>query len=350
MSRILYGISGQGFGHAMRSKVILDYLIKQGHEVEVLTHGQAYPYLKDFFSCHEIFGLHLVYKENKVDYLATILQDTKKFPEAVKSFRAMSKLVQSFKPQIVFSDYEPMSALLSHLNRLSLVSVGNHHFITNTKIKYPKKYMRDFVAVKVVTEAMTPHADAYLVTTFAKEQVKGKKTFLFPPIVQAEVRQLKPQTDDYIMMYLTSKYEGLIKTLKAIKSEKFVLYGYNIAKQDENVEFKEFSRQGFLSDLKDCKAVIANAGFTFMSEALYLGKPYLAIPISKQFEQIINAIYLERLGYGEYSMKLTALEIKNFLSQLDKYRARLKDYLRQDNRQLFNKIDDLITTLVGEKS
>ena len=35
-----------------------------------------------------------------------------------------------------------------------------------------------------------------------------------------------------------------------------------------------------------------------MSEAVYLRKPMLALPLAGQFEQEMNARYLERLGYG----------------------------------------------------
>jgi UDP:flavonoid glycosyltransferase YjiC (YdhE family) len=39
----------------------------------------------------------------------------------------------------------------------------------------------------------------------------------------------------------------------------------------------------YLEELKACKAIIATAGFTLMSEALYLKKPYLALPLKGQF-------------------------------------------------------------------
>jgi uncharacterized protein (TIGR00661 family) len=43
--RILYGVVGEGMGHAMRSRVVLDELIKR-HEVHVVVSGRAYDYLR----------------------------------------------------------------------------------------------------------------------------------------------------------------------------------------------------------------------------------------------------------------------------------------------------------------
>ena len=42
----------------------------------------------------------------------------------------------------------------------------------------------------------------------------------------------------------------------------------------------------------------ASAGYSLMSEAVYLRKPMLALPLAGQFEQEMNARYLERLGFG----------------------------------------------------
>ena len=55
---------------------------------------------------------------------------------------------------------------------------------------------------------------------------------------------------------------------------------------------------GFLEDLTSCKAVMATAGFTLMTESFYLRKPYLALPMHGQFEQELNAFWMAKLNYG----------------------------------------------------
>ena len=44
--------------------------------------------------------------------------------------------------------------------------------------------------------------------------------------------------------------------------------------------------------------MVTGGGFSLLSEAVYLGKPVLSIPLRGQFEQLMNARYLERDGYG----------------------------------------------------
>ena len=42
--RILYGVVGEGMGHAIRSRVVLDELV-QRHDVQVVVSGRAHDYL-----------------------------------------------------------------------------------------------------------------------------------------------------------------------------------------------------------------------------------------------------------------------------------------------------------------
>ena len=98
----------------------------------------------------------------------------------------------------------------------------------------------------------------------------------------------------------------------------------------------EFKKAGnsFVKDLASCKAVIASAGFMAISEALYFKKPYFAIPITGQYEQVDNALFLRRLGYGDFSEEVSFLRIKKFLSNLGKYSKRLERYKSEPREAL----------------
>ena len=94
------------------------------------------------------------------------------------------------------------------------------------------------------------------------------------------------------------------------------------------------AKHGSLFDLKrdsveaTANAIVANAGFSLISEALHLGKPYLAVPVKSQFEQIFNAYYINQMGYGAYWEELEKEKVESFLFNLDVYRSNLQQYLR----------------------
>jgi len=56
----------------------------------------------------------------------------------------------------------------------------------------------------------------------------------------------------------------------------------------------------------------ANAGFSLISEKLYLGKPYLAWPVKRQFEQVFNAYYIGETRYGAYWDDLNKERVESF--------------------------------------
>jgi uncharacterized protein (TIGR00661 family) len=100
-----------------------------------------------------------------------------------------------------------------------------------------------------------------------------------------------------------------------------------------------------LAKFTQLRAVIANSGFSLVTEALHLGKPYLAVPVRHQFEQVSNAYGLEKSGHGAYWEELNKERVESFLFNLPSYCESLVQYPRQGNRALLEKLDALIATL-----
>ncbi|HEX3587951.1 MAG TPA: glycosyltransferase family protein, partial [Candidatus Angelobacter sp.] len=219
--------------------------------------------------------------------------------------------------------------------------------ITNTLVPLPRGFGRDVAAVRFVTRMMTPRADAYCVLSFFAAQVKRCNTFLFPPIVRQEVLSAEAQTGDYVLVYVTSPAKELAALLKQVRC-KFICYGFAIEGQDGNILFKKPSMEGFLRDLAGAKAVIANAGFSLVSEALYLGKPYLAMPVKNQFEQTFNAYYVDKLGYGAWWQELGKEQIESFLFNLPAYAENLHSYPRAGNGAILAKLDELVRNFTAK--
>lgn len=341
MARILYGVAGEGSGHSSRAKEVIGHLISNGHIVKVVSYDRGYKNLRPYFDVEEIFGLRFVYRKNEVQPMETIFRNLMHLPGAVKSINKVRRITDEFKPNIIFSDFEPVSAIIANSKKLPLISVDNQHRLINAKIEYPKKYKKDALAAQVVTKLMVMNAKAYLAIDFTGSKVIDKKTFLFPPILRKEVLDMKTSEENYILVYFTSSFGNLLPVFKKI-NKKFIVYGFDKNKKEGNIIFKKASQNEFLKDLAGCQGIVANAGFTLMTEALYLRKPYLAVPVKGQFEQVFNAYYLEKLGYGKYWDELNKEKIESFLFNLDLYKKNLRKYKKYDNSQIFRKIDELI--------
>jgi uncharacterized protein (TIGR00661 family) len=346
MTRILYGVNGEGAGHSSRARVLIAHLEKRGHTVHVVSFDRGLKNLAADFNVTEIFGMRLATVHNRVRYGRTVLRNLLTVPTAAKSARKLNRLAQQWGIELVITDFEPLSCNTGRKLGLPVLSIDNQHCLTHGEISYPKEYRKEAAAAKMVTRLMTPHADAYFVTSFFPPTTKSKRTFFFPPILRESVLASVSTEGDAVLVYVTSPAVELIDILKKIR-QSFVCYGFNREGRDENVWFKKPDLAGFLKDLSEARAVVANSGFSLISEALHLGKPYLAWPVEHQFEQVFNAYYISKMGYGAYWDDLTKEKVESFLFNLDLYRESLKAYPRSDNAVLFDRLDQFISNHAG---
>src|SRR3989344_2242278 len=319
MTRILYGLCGVGIGHAVRGKVIIEHL-KKKHDVLIICSSKPYDYLKrEFKNVHRIEGFELIFKNNSIaDYL-TFLKNLKKIYRL--NLEKIEKEIEEFKPDLVISDWETFSSIYAKRKDIPLISIDNQHFLISGEFDFPKRYLWDYLKAKFTINLLMKRADYYIITSFYQTRLrnKHKNLFLVPPILRDELFEIKPAKKDYILVYQsTNSYNKLINILKSV-DERFIVYGFDRASKEKDLEFKKFNEKEFLNDLKGCKAVICNGGFTFISEAIYLKKPILSLPINGHFEQILNAIYIKKMNYGEFYRDLDVSKIKSFIKNIGKY-------------------------------
>ena len=341
--RIIYSVCGEGMGHAIRSAVIIEHLLEKNNKVIIFASDRAFDYLsKKFDNVYYIHGFNTVYKENAAQYKDTFFAGMKHLPRDIKdNLRLLYNIAKAFKPNVIVSDFEAYSSLLSKLMRIPLISLDNIHVITQCDIEVPEEYLLEKIAAKGVIRSFIVNPKTYLITNYFYPPIKHKNVSLYPPVLRNGILNLKPKKGEEILVYQTSSSNQDIELLKNI-GEKFVIYGFDMEKTDGNLCFKKFNEEEFFKDFESCKAVITNGGFTLISEAIYLKKPILSVPIKKQFEQIVNAFYLEKLGYGEFHEKITQQNIKEFLSKLDIYGKSLNSYEYKGNQKIFDALDNSI--------
>ena len=344
MANILYGVNGEGAGHSTRAKEVLTHLVSQGHTVHVASFDRGLQNLKDDFDVTEIYGFRFAYVNNRVRYQRTIAKNLLTVPHAAKSMSQLNALVDDAHINLVITDFEPLTCHIGHKRDLPVISIDNQHCLTNAVVSYPKQYRRDAAAAKIVTKLMTPHANAYLVISFFTAPIRKRNTFLFPPLLRQQILQAKPTERDHVLVYVTSPAPALAKLLASVRCP-FIAYGFEREGVEGNITYKKPSLDTFFSDLVSARAVIANSGFSLVTESLHLGKPYLAVPVSHQFEQIFNAYWLEKSGYGAYWEELNKERVESFLYNLPHYREALASYPRQGNGALLQKLDALISGL-----
>ena len=75
---------------------------------------------------------------------------------------------------------------------------------------------------------------------------------------------------------------------------------------------KPINQNLFIKSISTCEGVICNAGFETTSEAIFLKKKLLVIPMKNQFEQKFNALCLKKLGFVTLK-KLKKEDVKHWI-------------------------------------
>lgn len=318
--RILYGVTGCGLGHTMRARALAQHLRLEGHKVTIAASGRAVSILRGHgFPVLPIDGMSMHFEQGEVRRARTVLDMLKRTPHALahNADVALGDALD-FLPDMLVTDFDSFTAALGALFGRPVISVDHQHVLD--RFRHPREVrasVSSFGMARAFVTAKTPRCAQYVVSSFFFPEARWDKSTLVGPIVRREIEDAPVTSEDHVLVYQTSSGDPrLIPALLAVPRTRFVLYGLGRSHQTiGNVELRAFDEAAFVRDLASCRAVISNGGFTTISEALYLGKPVLSVPVRRQPEQELNAAWLTRIGAGASSPRIDAATIKRFLDR-----------------------------------
>lgn len=343
--KILYGVPSEGMGHATRSKVIIAHLLSAGHDVRVATSDRAADFMEKAFPgrVFRIEGLHLQYDKGTVARWKSFSHLLASAPESlVTNVGQFLQVHSDFAPEVVISDFESFSYYFAKIHGLPILSVDNMQVINRCQLdmKIPDEESENYLLAKTIIKAKVPFCARYLVTSFFDAPPRKARTEMVAPILRDAILQTKPRAGEHILVYQTATSQSdLIEGLKAVKGQKFWVYGFNRDEDHGDVVLKKFSEDGFIDDLASCKAVLTNGGFSLISEAVYLHKPVMSFPLAGQFEQFVNGAQVERMGYGRHFAKFSPDAVKAFLYDLGDFASAVVAHHQDGNQQVLAAVD-----------
>jgi uncharacterized protein (TIGR00661 family) len=362
--RILYGLVGEGMGHATRSKVTLEMLMKEQHHVKVVVSNRAYKFLHDSFTNRfprcaaaeqgaaaidiiEIEGLTMQYVNNVFDEKASVIHTMQRMPNMLnKNMGAYYQNLVRWMPQAVISDFDSFAYIFAKAHGLPILSIDNQHVVQRCLIPDGARESnpRAFNTYKGFVKAKLTFCDQYIITGFFTPEIREKykaNTVVVPPILRQAIldeKILPAEHGEYFLVYQSSKSDtSLIPTLEAF-GEKCIIYGLGREEKFGNLEFKGFSEKGFVDDLVRARGVIANGGLSLMNEAVSLQRPFFSVPIENQYEQVLNSWYLEKLGYGVFADKIELEALRKWAQNIPQYSKALSNYHHDSNMQLYKTV------------
>lgn len=333
---------------------ITEELRRRGHEVRFCCGGTARQILQGNGEVViDVPALRQVMKGNEVRFVRTIAANWDHIVGQPEIISRLADEFRDYRPDLLITDFEAFSPKAARRLGLPILSFNHQQVVTETRYALPAREWCHAATTYLAIKLIAPrHPDHILLTSFFFPPLKRPElTTLVAPIIRPAVQAVTPTRGDHVLVYYneTEGADYVLDTLRQVDAT-FTVYNFttpDAPEQYPNVTFKTPSLEGFLADLATSRAVMCTAGFTLISEALYLGKPLLVVPNRGIFEQTINAIFLERYGLGDAVMdrRLHKDDVEKFLNRLDTYEKRMQGLRRIGNNEALDCIDVVLSRL-----
>ena len=354
--RILYGVAGEGMGHATRSHAFLADIVGE-HDVLIVASGRAHDYLAQHFpQVREILGFSLAYEDNAIRRWETVVTNLRGamsgWPAQVRSFY---QIARDFEPDVVVSDFESFVLTVARRERVPAISVDNIMMLD--RCRHDEGIIGDetldFELARQIARTKAAGLRHAIVPTFFRPPLRRTATTLVAPVLREAVLAAEAEQGEHLLVYQTAAgSETLVRALHETGLP-CRLYGVRRDLEEDLVVgelvYRPFSETVFLDDLRTARAAIAGGGFSLLSECVYLHKPALSIPVTGQFEQTLNARYLARLGYGEYAEAPTPEAIGAFLERLPQHERALEGYAQDGNEEALAALREQLALVALER-
>ena len=298
--KILYGINGVGNGHIIKSTNIIHELKKLGIEVDILLSGNNHELNIPFNVKWKFEGVSFFYnKEGSIDYVKTI-----KNLNIIKFIKNLNIDVKSYDK--VVTDFEPITAWACKLNKKDCIGISHQYSFLSKETPRPNKKS---IIGEIILDKLSP------VTNPLGLHFEMYDTFIKHPVIRGDLKILTSSNNKYYTIYLPSfKLKTIVDVLLNYKETKFEIFSKDVKKSVEfkNIKIYPNSRYKFVDSFINSEGIITSAGFETPSEALFLKKKLMVIPIRGQYEQICNGESLRRMGVFVGS---GLNDIKKFLEQ-----------------------------------
>jgi len=344
VSGIVYGVCGIGNGHAYRQMPVVRALALR-HRVVVLAYGdslETYGRLAARDGNLRVVPVTVPYlpgRRGGIDW-AAVADGARPGGDYWRSTGAALAEVERLvgTPDLVVSDYEPVSAMCAYATGAPLVTLdqqskflvgdlpvpgggapgcpGPEDEVARLRLFFPCARLRLACSFFPVPRLAEPHAEVTVI----------------PPVLRAEMLRLerRPSARPSVLVYLSGQHlsrpdlPGLYAALGGRPDVDFHLFG-RAARGDGapappvNVRVHAPDDAVFLDLLGGVHGLVCTAGHNLLSEAVHLRLPVLAMPLGIH-EQRLNAAMVAAAGAGMSSPVLTAPVLAEFLDRLPELR------------------------------
>ncbi|HJL15517.1 MAG TPA: glycosyltransferase family protein [Sandaracinaceae bacterium LLY-WYZ-13_1] len=307
MARIVYSVTGEGRGHAARTRALVERL-REDHCVQIHATGQAYEMLAPLYSGTEIAvrpltGLRFRYRPDKrVNYVSTLVGNVPFLTALRELVRREALELERFAPDLLITDFEPLGPRAAERLGVPWISIDHQSFLTACDLSALPLSLQGYAAFMApFVRSWYPDRRALgLVSSFFRAPLRddARDVHTIGCLLRPAIRAATVESGEHLTAYLRrdvteAQLDALARAPVPVR-----LYGLGERPPRGRIRFCAIDAMRFVEDLATGAALVTTAGNQLIGEAVFLNKPILAMPEAGNFEQRINAFFIQRSGAG----------------------------------------------------
>jgi len=331
--KIIIGCQTEGAGHCSQAIAVKEFLDRRDADYEIPVAFAAkkdkgiFPDFARVFKVDKYEGFDFVFEQGSLSVTKTFFKNTFKLHKIVKSFIHICKIIKKEKPDVIFNFYDPLVGLSSlFFKDVKYIHFGHQYAMENDP-DYPDVFgfLLQKLTLKILNKISAPKGNI-VALSFSPAEDKGR-VFFCPPILRDDIYKKEPSNDKSILVYLMNDFQLNYLIKEAKKHPKLQFNCFIKRPENHKVDLKNVKLYPVGKDFKKflitCDTVICTGGFETSSEAMYLGKRLLMVPVYNHYEQHANCLDAQfRCGASYHShIKLNKTSLpeadKNWFDKAD---------------------------------
>lgn len=333
MTTVLFLINGLGLGNSTRCHAVIQRLHHKGARVAVASSANGIWYFRDkpeVTVLHEQQALNYGANKGQISILRTLLGIPQILDQLADNSRALERVLDEVRPDVVVTDsdytFRPMKR-----RGIPIVALNNADVVCRAYWSFadrPVSIAPQFFAIEqmdrlfhrlvpdLVLSPVLDHRDA----------IDEENCRHLGPLVRREYEPgATAKSTGRVVIMLSGSRFGTPIVLRR-NPHPFIVDIVGRPAPADWVPQPGITYHGKVLNvaplLAEADLVVVNGGFSAVSEAFYMRKPLVVVPVPRHAEQWLNARTIERLGVGVLASEADIEETTfRAISRIDEFRA-----------------------------
>lgn len=239
-----------------------------------------------------------------------------------RGLKRLDAKIRETHPDLILNFLEPLTGVWSGLNRrrtgIPVIAVGHQFLLLHPSYVKVTGHAMDRFGLFRYIDTVGLNSRRLALSFYETDDDPATRTTICPPLLRQQLFDLRSANEGHLLVYLLNHGYApeIIRWAKRRPDIPFhCFYDKPGAPEEErvgaNLVFHRLHGEKFLAFMSTCRGVVCTAGFESISEAAYLGKPALVVPVEGHIEQHMNAVDAQHHGLA---LHRTRFELDDLLA------------------------------------